>query len=1033
MPAWLVRLCLLKALWACLASGLCAQPEVWLFHRLTNRGELAAQGNNKYIYHDSHGLVWISSMDGLTRLAGQTVKRYTHDPDDPHSLADNNIQSRFFEDARGDLWFSTTKAIHRYDRKMDRFHRHVIRAEDGKPLTNYWIVCLDVRKEELWLGAGNALYLFPLDTSRAARPLGTYSLGYNTQSRFHQGTLHFFTPKGGDLLWHRFAGHQPKGPPTIISLASRVPNYHGTALAWQGDSVGWIGGRHGLLRLSLPDARVQTFPALRGATVSALTLAGDEALLVAIRDRGLFLLDADEPALNRPVLSDRNGQARPFRPVVNHMYMDRDSTFWFSCHGQGVYFSNPRRRKFRAYLQDRPENTGLGRNVRAMTQDARGQIWCRTQFGIRILDEDGRPVPDAPQPPPPLTPYADEQMLDIHGDRAGRIWLASLDGLHVLRPGERAFRPVRLEDGSKSPGFFYLAELNDGSLLASSTATDRRALMRVRQQGGRFFLEPALCEGSAFSAILTKLTQLPDGRVLVNEEGNFIHVLSEGGHGLSIDTSLAFAPTLTGYQLDRDSGWIWLASFDGLYKLSNSSGGWALKKDPYVPSGHSLKGILQDDAGQLWISTQKGLLRYDPHHKGYITYGLSQGLQAQQFNLSAQLKTRDGRLAFGGPNGLNLFRPEEIQAWKKDARPLITRILINDQEPENLFCQLDSARNVSLIRKLELPYAKNTLSFYFDALEYSDPEANTFDYQMKNLDPVLLSGETRRFARYANLPPGDYAFVVYGYNSDGRQAREPARVELTILPPFYLTWWFLSLAGLAIAGFIAGAFRLRLNQLRKEAEYQRNVAQVETAVLRLQMNPHFIFNTMNSIGSFILQNDMAKAHDYLGRFGKLMREILDYAKKPYLELSEDLALLEQYLQLEGMRLNGKLDYRIAIDPDVDPDEVLVPTMILQPFVENAIWHGIAPKPGGGRIRIHIRKAGQQLLAAVEDDGIGRQASAARKKRSEKRESKAVRITRHRLDLLEQEYQVATNLAFEDLQDEQGRPAGTRVLLTLPLL
>lgn len=1031
MAAWLVRLCLLGALGACLAFDLCAQPEVWLFHRLTNRGELAAQGNNKYIYHDSYGLVWVSSMDGLTCLAGQSVKHYTHEPENPHSLADNNIQSRFFEDARGDIWFCTMKAIHRYDRRMDRFYRHVIRDDDGKPLSNYWIVCLDSDKEELWLGSGNALYLFPLDTSRAARLLGAFALSYNTRVRFHRGELHFFTPKDGDLLWHRFAGHQPKGPPRVVPLASRVPNYNGTAMAWQGDSVCWIGGRHGLLRLSLPDGQIQTFPALSGAKVSALTRIGEQELLVAVRNRGLFLLDPDKPALDRPVFSDLNGQSGPFRPVVNHLYTDRDGTVWFSCHGQGVYFSNPRKRKFGAYLQDRPENAGLDRNVRAITQDLEGRIWCRTQYGIRILDAQGRPIPDPPQPPPPQTPYADEQMLDIHCDRAGRIWLASLDGLHLRYPDDQAFRLVRTEEGAKPLGFFYLLELHDGSMLASSTAGDRRALMRVRQKEGQFHLEPGLAENYAFSNPLTKLAQLSDGRILINEEGRNLHLLSEKGPGLLIDTSLAFTSTLTGYREDRDSGWVWLASFDGLFKLSLDS--LVLEREFHFPAGYSLKGILRDDAGQLWISTQNGLLRYDPHHKGFIPYGLSQGLQAQQFNLSAQLKTRDGRLAFGGPNGLNLFHPEDIRPWNKDARPVITRILINDQEPEDLYCELDSTRNVSLIRKLRLPYAKNTVSFYFDALDYSDPEANTFDYQMENLDPVLISSEKRRFARYSNMPPGDYAFVLYGYNSDGRQAREPARVELTILPPFYLTWWFLLLVALVVLGIIFGIFQFRLNQLRKKAEYQRNVAQIETSVLRLQMNPHFIFNTMNSIGSFILQNDMAKAHDYLGRFGKLMRQILDYARKPYLELSEDLDLLEQYLKLESMRLNGRLSYQFDLAPDVDPDEVLVPTMILQPFVENAIWHGIAPKPEGGQIRIYIRKSDQQLLATVEDDGIGRQASAERKKQAENRESKAIKITRKRLELLEQEYQVDTDLTFEDLVDEQGRPAGTRVLLTLPLI
>jgi len=1020
-----------------LTWSLYAQPEILFFNRLSDRSELASQSNNKYIFHDSHGYVWISSMHGLTRLAGRTVRFYYHEPDNPNSLADNNIQSRFWEDARGDIWFCTAKAIHRYDRKMDHFHRYELPAVDGQEANNYAIFYLDSIRNALWAGSiGGDTYLMPLDDPNRPCHLGAFPLGYNTEVIKRGDTLSFFTPSSSGLeVLHLRKGQRPDQ--RSYRLNTQVRNYSGSAMVLANGAQCWIGGKHGLLALDLSTGAVRQIEVLSGIRISALCWIlkkGKKHLLVATRDRGMFIVDPDQPDLDRPVFSDLNGQVNPFRPVVSHLYVGPDSTVWFSAHGQGVYFANLRKRKFPSFFQDQNEYSSLERNVRALAQDPSGRLWVRTQSDIQILDERGRLL-DAPvQPPASNSPYADEQMLDMHCDREGRIWLTSLDGLHVWEPGASRFELVKPKGQASRAGMFFCLERPDGRLMVSSTHRDHRSLFQVVKDQGRFSLVPALEEGLSFISTLTLFTLSPDGQLIANEDGRGLHFFKEGPDGLyHPDTLLPLSPTVSGFQVVPDSGWIWLATFNGLYKLQRTGGSWKLEKEPSFPGGYALTGILRDAAGHLWLGTQNGLVKYDPANHDHMTYSLSQGLQALEFNISACLRTRDGRLAFGGPNGLNLFRPEAIRPIADDARPVITQVLVEDKEPENLFCQSDSTRNVTRIRKLKMPFSQNTLSFYFAALEYSDPQANTYFYQMENLDENIIQSGTRNYARYADMPAGDYTFVVYANNSDGLLSDQQARMEITILPPFYDTWWFKLLAGLIALSGIFGFFQFRLAQARQKAEYERNVAEIETAVLRLQMNPHFIFNTMNSIGNYVLQNQSADAHDYLGRFSKLMRLILDYAKKPMIEVSEDVALLDQYLYLEQMRLKGKLDYHIDIDPQLDPDEVLIPTMILQPFVENAIWHGIAPKPDGGRIDIRIRQDGEQLVAIVEDNGIGRKARAEQQKGKTQRTSRAIGITERRLDLLESQYQRPTKLEFEDLQTPDGQAVGTRVRLVLPLV
>lgn len=199
------------------------------------------------------------------------------------------------------------------------------------------------------------------------------------------------------------------------------------------------------------------------------------------------------------------------------------------------------------------------------------------------------------------------------------------------------------------------------------------------------------------------------------------------------------------------------------------------------------------------------------------------------------------------------------------------------------------------------------------------------------------------------------------------------------------------------------------------------------------MNPHFIFNSMNSISSYLLQKDIETANDYLGRFARLMRKILLVAEQPYLTLYEEIALLEQYMQAEAMRFEDKFQYTFDVSEGIDTDDILIPTMILQPFVENAIWHGIANKGKKGKITITFQQQEDRLICAITDNGIGRK--MASQNRAADHESKAISITQRRLELLANKPSVTFQPSLEiiDLKDNQNQPIGTKVLLQLPLI
>ena len=215
-------------------------------------------------------------------------------------------------------------------------------------------------------------------------------------------------------------------------------------------------------------------------------------------------------------------------------------------------------------------------------------------------------------------------------------------------------------------------------------------------------------------------------------------------------------------------------------------------------------------------------------------------------------------------------------------------------------------------------------------------------------------------------------------------------------------------------------------EMHKDAEFKAQVADTEMKALRAQMNPHFIFNSLNSISDYISKQDVKTADRYLTKFAKMMRLILENSEHKQISLAEDLKALELYMQLEALRLNDKFSYEIKIDSDIDQDITMVPPLILQPFVENSIWHGIAQKEGRGKILIEIKKENEMINCAVEDNGVGRNQLMQYEQNQISKKSLGMKITRSRIDILNQPGKTKGAVELLDLAK------GMRVEIRLPL-
>jgi LytS/YehU family sensor histidine kinase len=265
---------------------------------------------------------------------------------------------------------------------------------------------------------------------------------------------------------------------------------------------------------------------------------------------------------------------------------------------------------------------------------------------------------------------------------------------------------------------------------------------------------------------------------------------------------------------------------------------------------------------------------------------------------------------------------------------------------------------------------------------------------------------------------------------DGEWTEAEQTIHFVINPPFWLTWWFISFAGISGSLFVLFVYKYRTNNLRKE--FQLKMYDVELKALRSQMNPHFIFNSINSIQYYILNKSPQQAYSYLAKFSNLMRRILQNSKINYITLEEEMESLNLYLELESIRMEGELQYFIEVDNEINQKNTYIPSMIIQPYVENAILHGLLNKEGEKKIVIRMIKEITHLYCEIDDNGIGRvKAKELNKNRTNKHESTAMKTTKDRLEILNRKNTGKLSINIVDKYDNAGNSLGTKVQVFIP--
>ncbi|MEM9835914.1 MAG: histidine kinase [Bacteroidota bacterium] len=1016
---------------ACCLGGswLFAQGTVLTFHHLGPEEGLSSAQFNNYILNDSN-VVWISSIAGLNRFDGKSVEVFTHRAEDSTSLFSNFASmGDMYQLDNGDVIFPNETGLITYQRKKNKFQRHYLTTPTGDTLPPYFQWGhYEPATDEYWLSNEKAVYVTSGRRPGLSRKLmdGGYSLSAKV---FYaaQDIRYYCQIRQEEALFylHQFRGDSLAQKDTIFSPSGakikEIVECPGTNR--------WLVGTEEGLRFYNPTTQKWSEvldPTQRVRNIIEILFVTDDLLLIGTQNEGIHYFNLASQRYRGVLRRYYNDSIVPFRPMLERLYLDHHRHLWVSTQVDGVYYTQLDKPKLGMLYVNDPQGYQAFKGI-AIGNDQETQ-WILAPKGVLALRSQ-----DTSYYPLPISGQNLQECFFVFEDSRSRVWVGTLDKLYVKFPSAEDFIEANILPSSLSnpPGYLGMIELPNGDLIFGTNDMVKFSVNKDLKQ--RRWLP-----GNDTSALALHYRQpvLLSGTV-DNRLNIFIH--REDGQFV-LDTTLVLAQIPMSIRYDYYRKKYWIATLDGLYGLhSDELGHYSLLPETLpVTSACMSMEIGQDHA--LWLGTPKGIMRYDPDLAKGKLFHKADGAQGLEYLKLSSSAAPDGTLYFGGNNGINYFQPAQAESRLPMARPTIVDISINGERDVLHRYTADGSGNPALLAPISLPFTQNSLSLRLSAREYSDPDRCQFRYRlMGSSNTVFSTTTTNPILSLGPLASDEYILEIEATNSDGVWSEEKIRLSIHIQAPWYATPWFYLLCVLGIFLFALWRVRrvkqyadLRTSIAEKEklaAESAQLVAETETAMLRLQLNPHFIFNSLNSIKSYFLNDRKAEATTYLNRFAGLMRTILNSSEEKLSSLEDEIDFLEEYLTLEQKRIGKQLNWSFILEDDVDPFEIMIPTMILQPFVENAIWHGIAHLDSSGMITLQFRggDVANRIYCIVTDNGVGREYH--RDKKSGRHTSRALSIIERQLSLLNRGEEAGYRI--KDLYHTNGHPAGTKVTIWLP--
>jgi signal transduction histidine kinase/ligand-binding sensor domain-containing protein/DNA-binding response OmpR family regulator len=745
------------------------------------------------IYEDRQHNLWIGTSYGLNKLNTKTntFQRYKNNPSDPKSLINNAITS-IFEDSKANLWITTYGGLDLFDRAHNEFIHFIHDDKNPKSISSSLVnYTFEDSHHNLWVGTENGLNLFD-------RNKRTFSLYYN-HNNGAGNTIRIINEDHKGTLW--------------------LGTYDGGVSRFDPDSKAFTQFKHieGNPH-SLGNDMVLSLLVDKKGNVWVGTING--GLSIFDNKANYFITYQPEPQ-NPASLSAKS---------VAAIFEDRQGNLWVGTHRGGVNLYIPDAEKFELFRQGLAKNSLSFSDVKAFCEDKQGNIWIGTDGGgLNLFDRKAKTFRQFRHGQHHPESLSVDAVLDIFEDRRGNLWVSTWEGgLNLMNRKNGTFTIFKNNPKDKS---------TISSNFVQKVFEDSKGNMWVgTYYGGLNLFDPVTRK-------FKRVTTDPDGKttfsgkdivsITEDKSGNVWFGTDDAGlNKYNLNTrrfshyfdKQGKAPDLRVLFTDT-RGQVW-AGQAGLYLFDAQKGTFK----PFVHTGvlahNFIKGITEDEKGNLWVSTSNGLVRLNPATGAFKQFNTGDGLQGMEFESNAFLKAKDGEMFFGGVNGMNVFDPKSIRTNEFIPPVYITGFQIFNKEilPGRKNSPLDT--DISFTDKITLNYKQTAISFNFAALNYVISQNNQYAYKLESVDKEWIKAGTERKASYTNLDPGTYVFRVKASNNDGFWNEKGDSVQIIITPPFWETWWFRLIAVLII---IMGVYAFYLNRVanikRQKKVLEKQVAE----------------------------------------------------------------------------------------------------------------------------------------------------------------------------------------------------------------
>ncbi len=934
------------------------------------------------------------------------------------------------QDSKGFMWFCTDAGVCRYDGYSFRTYS----AENGLP-DNTVFGAFEDQKGRIWFRSMSGKLAY-LDHDRIIEIQANTAIGKAMQNSI---ICTIYLDKG-DTIWCGLIhgkGYFKISPPYLDANFTYACNTHGSAYLLDVDGTGFIWGTNLEKKKEKQDK-----PFMLCSKTSPLhPLTGPDFLrpqtvITRTQTRGFAVTGEREVVFLKD--DKRECFSVPLYPLT--VYEDRDNGIWMGYNKNGVFFY-----EHGDLLQKKPLHYLKGLSVTNIHQDTEGGFWFTTlENGVYYLSSTGLLYFDKEnglQDNKVLTILARDSSSIYAGTAVGSIdvvdkeKISPLSSYHkkptqtyiykLLRGPDHSFlvgsnfsdilnldhpnKALNISEGNNPIAVKCFASNSKGDLWGGNYMN----LMRINTKTGKVVQKIEIK-----SRILSLYCSLRGDVWLGCVNGLWKYsdsTLSYLGDSLPL-----FKNRIEDIQTTPDGTWLFATKDVGLILRKKNKVVNITKKQGL--SSNTCKSICIDKQGIIWVGTNKGICKLIEKSWGdYVceTYSANDGLLSNEINQVV----RTGNDLWAATNqGIVFFNVIHALLRKSPPPVYLTELAINNDKKE--------IRN-----HFELKHFENYIRISFIGLSYKRNSGMEYKYMLKGLDSTW--NYTRNLSiQYTTLPNGNYTFIVYAIGYDGSTSIKPALLHFYIALPFWSERWFIGLVSAVTLTLIVVIIRKRLQILKesaiRSAEVSRRIAEMELKALKAQMNPHFIFNCIASIQHFIWKNNPEEADRYLSKFSKLIRNVLINSTHEYITLEMEMQTLGLYIELERLRFSSKFEYKFILEEGIDAGSIQVPPLIIQPYVENAIWHGLMHlEDKQGELVIRVAKSNGFLKCTIDDNGIGRKKSMEIKG-AKKHRSVGLSITKERLEHLNALYQSNLSVQLKDKYDDKGTGAGTTVEIFIPL-